>query len=190
MYFVSMRRLVYVTLVCLRHVLCFRRSHTREMWREEEENARLLASFLEPDVPNPAPNAEEDTVLLSWRQILRLLTRWDPLIRCTALLHELEAAMNDRPTAQKMLAMEQPERNILTDLREILLAADTDIPSSHVDTTRQCLLMLCNQLCTVNLLGMSYPLLAVLNVVDLLKYWHMKYDADDISQASCSQTGS
>jgi len=40
---------------------------------------------------------------------------------------------------------------------------------------------------------MSYPLLAVLNVVDLLKYGHMKYDADDdddSSQALCSQTGS
>ena len=46
------------------------------MWREEVENARLLVSFSEPDVPHPATNAaEEDTVLLSWRQILRLLTR-------------------------------------------------------------------------------------------------------------------
>ena len=55
------------------------------MWWEEEENSRLLASFLEPDVPHPAPNvAGEDTVLLSWRQILQLLTRWDPLIRYTA----------------------------------------------------------------------------------------------------------
>ena len=131
-------------------------------------------------------------MLLSWRQILRLLTRWDPLIRYTAWLHDLEAAMNDRPTAHKMLAMKQPEFNILTDRREILLAADTDIHSSHVDTTRQRFLTLCNQLGTVNLLGMSYPLLAVLNFVDLLKYWHMKYDADDddSSQASCSQTGS
>jgi hypothetical protein len=157
-----------------------------------EENARLLASFLEPDVPHPAPNAAEDnTVLLSWRQFLRLLTRWDHLIRYTPWLHELEAAMNDSPTAHKMLAIEQPERNILTDLLELLLAADTDIPSSHVDTTRQRFLTLCNQLGTVNLLGMSYPLLAVLNVDDLLKYWHMKYDDDDdSSQASCSQTGS
>ena len=91
-----------------------------------------------------------------------------------------------------MVAIEQPERNNLTDLREILLAADTDIPSSHVDTIRQRFLTLCNQLDTVNILGMSYPLLEVLNVVDLLKYWHMKYDADDdddSSQASCSHTG-
>jgi len=166
----------------------------REMWRKEEENVRLLASFLEPDVPHPAPNAaEEDTVLLSWRQILRLLTRWDPLYRYTAWLHELETAMNDRPTAHKMLAIEHLERNILTHLPEILLAADTNIPSSHVDTTRQLFLTLCNQLGTVNLLWMSYPLLAVLNIVDLLKYSHMKYEADDdddSSQASCSQTGS
>ena len=100
--------------------------------------------------------------------------------------------MNDRPTAHKMLAVEQPERNILTDLREILLAAHTDIPSSHVDTTRQRFLTLGNQLGKVNLRGMSYPLLAVLNVVELLKYWHMKYDADDddSSQTPCSQTES
>jgi len=57
------------------------------MWREEEDidNVRLLASFVEPDVHHPAPNAEEkeeeDTVLLSWRQFLRLLTRWNPLIQ-------------------------------------------------------------------------------------------------------------
>jgi len=75
-------------------------------------------------------------VLLSWRQILRLLTRWDPLIRYTAWLHDLEAAMNDRPTAHKMLAIEQSERNILSDLREILLAGVKGIPSMHVDTTK------------------------------------------------------
>ena len=68
------------------------------------------------------------------------------------------------------------------------------IGSSHEwspDTTRQRFLTLCNQLGKVNLRGMSYPLLAVLNVVELLKYWHMKYDADDddSSQTPCSQTG-
>jgi len=155
----------------------------------------MLASFLEPDVPLLVPKAEEEeeeedhTELLSWRQILRLLTRWNPLIQYTAWLHELEAAMNDRSTAHKILAMEQPERNILTDLRKILLAAETDIPSSLVDTTRHRFLMLCNQLCKVNLLGMSYSLLAVLKDVELIKYWHMKYDDCAISQASCSLTG-
>jgi len=95
-----------------------------------------------------------------------------------------------------MLAMEHPEPDNLTDLREILLAADSEIPSSHVDKTRQRFLTLCNYLGTVKLLGISYRLPAVLNVVDLLKYWRMKYDPadddddDDISQASCSQTGS
>ena len=53
-----------------------------------------------------------------------------------------------------------------------------DIPSTHVETTRQRYITLCNQLGKINLLGMSYSLLAILNVVDLLKYWHMKYDAD------------
>ena len=86
MYFVSMRRLVYVTLVCLGFVLRFRGSLTREMCGEEE-NDRLLARMMMPDVPHPHSSREsnvdvkeEDTVLLSWCQILRLLTRWDPFI--------------------------------------------------------------------------------------------------------------
>jgi len=39
-------------------------------------------------------------------------------------------------------------------------------------------------------LGMSYPMLAVLNVVELLKYWVMTYDADSshASGSSFSQT--
>jgi len=85
--------------------------------------------------------------------------------------------MNDTTTAHKMLAMRLSERNILKALRQILLAADMDIPSTHVATTNQRYITLCNQLGTVKLLGMTYPLLAVLNVVDL-KYWHMTYDAD------------
>jgi len=98
--------------------------------------------------------------------------------------------MNDLPTAHKMLAMDQPERNILKDLREILLATDTTIPSTLVESSKQRFLTLCNQLSKVKLFGMSYPLLAVLNVVELLKYWHVKYTADaDSSQAPCSQTG-
>jgi len=95
--------------------------------------------------------------------------------------------MNDVPTAHKVLDICQPERKILTDLQQILLAADMDIPSSDVDTTRQRYITLCNQLRKVNLLGMSYPLLAVLNVVDLLRHWHMKYDAE-FSQTSSFQT--
>jgi len=83
----------------------------------------------------------------------------------------------------------QPERNILNDLRPILLAADMDIPSSVVETTRQRYITLCIQLGKFNLLRMCNPLPAVLNVVDLLKYWHMNYDAE-CSQASSSQTGS
>jgi len=98
--------------------------------------------------------------------------------------------MDHPPTAHKMLAMCHPERNILKDLWQILLAADTDIPSSHVDRTRQRFLTLSNQLGKFNLFGMSYPLLAVLNFIQLLKYWHMKYaDHDDSSRASSSQTG-
>ena len=94
------------------------------------------------------------------------------------------------PTAHKKLAICQPERNILNDLRQIFLAVDMDIPTSHVETTKQRFITLCNTLRTVPLIGMSYPLLAVLNVVDVLKYWHMKYDADDSSEPSSSQTGS
>jgi len=78
--------------------------------------------------------------------------------------------MNDTTTAHKMLAMRLPKRNILKDLRETLLAADKDIPSTHAATTRQRYNTLCNQLGKIKLLGMSYPLFAVLNVVDLLKY--------------------
>jgi len=28
----------------------------------EEENARLVASIMQPDVPHPAPNAEEERI--------------------------------------------------------------------------------------------------------------------------------
>jgi len=45
--------------------------------------------------------------------------------------------MNDTTTAHKMLDMRLPERNILKDLRRILLAADTDIPSTRVETVKQ-----------------------------------------------------
>jgi len=176
MYFVLIRRLVYVTLVGLRHIICYGRSLTREMWREEEDidNVRLLASIMEPDVAHPAPNAveEEDTVLLSWRQTLGLLTGWDFSIQYTAWLHELEAAMNDRLTAHKMLAMDQPEREVLKDLRQILLAADTTIPSTRVESSKQSFLSRCNTIGSVPLIGMSYPLLDMLNVVDLLRSWH------------------
>jgi len=102
------------------------------MWREEDiDDDRLFASIMMPDFHHPALNVEEDTVLLSWQQILRLLTRWDPWIEYTTWLQELEAAMNDRPKAHKMVAMCQPERDVLKDLGRILLAADTTFPSSH-----------------------------------------------------------
>jgi len=88
-----------------------------------------------------------------------------------------------------MLAIRLPERNILKDLRRIFLALDADIPSTRVETLKQRYITLCNQLRTIPLMGMSYAPLAVLNVVDLLKYWHMTYDADS-SQGSSSQTRS
>jgi len=140
---------------------------------------------MKPDFLHPAPNVEgEDRVLLSWRQILRLLTRWDTLIQYTTWLHGLEAAMNNRPTAHKMLAMGQPEREVLKELRRILLAADTTKSSSHVQTVQERYITLCNTISKVPLIGMVFPLLAVLNVVDLLRSWH---GADE---ASFSQTGS
>jgi len=97
--------------------------------------------------------------------------------------------MNDPPTAHKMLAMRVSEPNILKDLRQILLAADKDIPSTRLATTKQRYITLCNQLGTVKLLGMSYPLFAEFNVVNFLKYWHMTYEADS-SQATGSSSSS
>jgi len=127
------------------------------LWREEDiDDDRLLASIMMPNFHHTAPNAEEeDTVLLSWRQTLRLLTRSDPLIQYTIWLHELEAAMNDRPTPHKMLSMDQPEQDILKDLRRILLAADTTIPSTGVESAKQRFLTLCNTIGTVPLIAMS-----------------------------------
>jgi len=111
----------------------------------------------------------------------------DPLFHFVAS-HTL--GYGSSPTAHKMLAMRQTERKFLNDLRQILLATDMDIPSSHVETIKQSFIALYNTVRTGPLIGMSYPLLGVLNVVDLLKYWHMKYDADVSSQPSSSQTGS
>jgi len=98
--------------------------------------------------------------------------------------------MNDAATAYKMLAMRLPECNILKNLRQILFATDMDIPSTHVGTSEQRYNTLCKQLCTITLFRMYYPMLAVLNVVDLLKYWHMTFDADNsqASRSSSSQT--
>jgi len=59
--------------------------------------------------------------------------RWDSLVSYSKWLRQLEAAMNDVTTAHKMLAMCQAERNILSDLRQILLATDKDISSSHLE---------------------------------------------------------
>jgi len=74
--------------------------------------------------------------------------------------------MDDAATAHKMLSMRLPERNILKDQRQILLAANMDIPSRHVQTSKQRYNTLCNKLGTLTLLRMSYPMLAVLNVLD------------------------
>ena len=149
-------------------------------WKEEEVSSDDVRLFVAshpitgigetPDIPKPEPDMEEedDTLLLSWKQILRLLTRWDPFIRYSAWLHHIHLAMDNPTTAHKMLVMCQPERNILNDLRQIVLAEDMDIPNSHVDTTKQRFITLCNTVRTVPLIGMSYPLQAVLNVVDLL----------------------
>jgi len=82
-----------------------------------------------------------------------------------------------------------PEQNILKELRRILLAADTDIRSTRVEKVKQRYIALCNQSGNILLIGISYPLLAVLNVLDRTKYWHMTYDAD-ISETTSSKTGS
>jgi len=85
--------------------------------------------------------------------------------------------MNDPPSAQKCWAFVFP-RNVLKNLRLILLAADTTIPSTYVEMVNERDIALCNTLGTVPLIGMSYPLLAVLKLIDLLRYSHMNYDAE------------
>jgi len=69
----------------------------------------------------------------------------------------LELGMNDASTGRKMLDMRLPERNILNDLRQIFLAANSDIPRIHVETYKQRYNKLCNQLDTITLLMMFYP---------------------------------
>jgi len=72
--------------------------------------------------PSPEPHVEEEeTMLMTWKEILLLLTNWGPLVHYSTWLQLLELAMNDAATAREMLAMRLPERNILKDLRQILL---------------------------------------------------------------------
>jgi len=87
---------------------------------------------------------EEETMHMTWKQITWLLMLWDPLVSYSTWLHQLNLAMNDVTTAHKILAMCQPERNILKDLQQILLAADMDISSTYVETTRQRYIIMCN----------------------------------------------
>jgi len=139
--------------------------------------------------PSPEPDVEDEYKMeMTSKQILRLLTRWDPLVHYSTWLQLLKMAMNDAATARKMLAMRLYERNILKDIRHILLAADMDKPSRHVETSKQRYNTLCNQLRSITLLGTSYPMIAVLNVVDVLKYWQMTYDGDSTASGSSSQT--
>jgi len=74
---------------------------------------------------------DEKTMRITGKQILQLLTLWDPLIHHSTWLRQLHMAMNDVATAHNMLAMHLPERNILKYLRQILLAAVKDIPSTQ-----------------------------------------------------------
>jgi len=85
----------------------------RAMWREVVVNGevrRFLAlcpvtniGGKTPEFHHPEPDVEdeEEIMCLSWKQILRLLTRSDLLIRYSAGLYQLKAAMNDHPTAHK-----------------------------------------------------------------------------------------
>ena len=133
--------------ICLRMLTSFPLFQT-PLDEGEEENVRLFASIMQPDVPHTIYSVEskveeeeeaerEDTVLLSWRQILWLLTIWDPLIQYSTWLRHLHLAMDHPPKAHKMLAMDQRERHILTALRQILLAADTTILNTRVESTKQ-----------------------------------------------------
>ena len=67
----------------------------------------------------------------------------------------------------------------IEDLWQILLVANSDNPSRELVTSKQRYNTLCIQLGTISLLGMYYTILAVLNVVDVLKYWQMAYDEED-----------
>jgi len=94
---------------------------------------------------------------MSWKQILQLLTRWDPFIHYSTCLRQLYVSMNDVVTAHKMLAMRLPERNNLKYLRRILLLANEDIPGTHVETPGRRYNMLCNELGKITLLGIPAP---------------------------------
>jgi len=70
--------------------------------------------------PSPKPVVEEEEeeedeeiIRISWKQILQLLTKWDPLIHYSACLSQLELDMNVTTTVHKILAMRLPEQNIL-----------------------------------------------------------------------------
>lgn len=60
--------------------------------------------------PSPEPDVEvgEGTMKMTWKQILSLLTRWDPLIQYSIWLQLLKLAVNDPATARKMLARRLP----------------------------------------------------------------------------------
>ena len=93
----------------------------QEMWREEKDvvgnEVRLFRASPSvtitgnPDFhhPSPEPDVEEETMCLSWKQILRLLTRWDPFTHYSNWLSKLQLAMDVTTTAHKMLAMRLPQ---------------------------------------------------------------------------------
>jgi len=116
------------------------------------------------------------------------LTRWDSLIYYSNWLSQIQFAMDDIATTQNMLAMRLRERNFLKDLRRYLIAAETDIPTTRVEKGKQREITLCKQCGTLPSIGMSYPLLAVLNILEILKHLHMTCDALS-SEAISSQTG-
>jgi len=162
------------------------REHPLDFLQQDRHDCIWLQPLLFPG--NQPDVEEEETTHMTSKQILRLLTGWYPLVHYSTWLKLLEMAMKGTATAREMLAMRLPDRNILKDLRQILFAADSDIPSTHVETYKQRYNTLCNKLGTISLLGMSYPILAVLNVVDVLKYWHMAYDEEFPTTASGSSS--
>ena len=149
--------------------------------------ANCIGKYIHHSSTQPDVEGEEDKMRISCQQIRLLLAWWDPLIHYSTQLPQLDLVINDVATAHKILAMRLPQRNILKDLRPILLAADEANQRTHVETTTQRYSTLHNQLGKIKLLGMSYPLLVVFNVVDRLKYWHVTYDADS-SQGSGSSS--
>jgi len=90
--------------------------------------------------PSPEPDLEEEekTMCLSWRQILRLLTRRDPLIQYTTWLDQLEAAINVPRQHTKCRPRVFARGMFLNKCVGSCFSADTTNHSTYVETVNEC----------------------------------------------------